>query len=289
MFPIESRGRSNEQMRFQRSGKKSIWTKKEISDAKPSRTIAKKRKRKVKNPETEEEETEMAGHDGNGEASQVTPPPKYRPATFDDLVEDKVVKGDQYILCMKCHEEGFYEFNGGRFKYSRYRDDRPTLEGSEDDTRINVTIKTGFGPAGIFPPRKRGIFNKRTSDNMLDNHIIADDNLCMARPDAYEKQHISEARRRIRELYELESKGKMYYTKKDGYQIYDVNMNARTLKNMLEKERSRYQDERYRWTDETRIELLRDSMMEALRLKIEVEANKNPKATEVNWDYEELE
>ena len=55
---------------------------------------------------------------------------------------------------------------------------------------------------------------------------------------------------------------------------------------MLEKDRSRYQDQRYRWT---RLELLRDSMTETLRLKIEIEANKNPKATEVNWNYEELE
>ena len=38
------------------------------------------------------------------------------------------------------------------------------------------------------------------------------------------------------------SKGRLYYTKKDGYEKYDVNMNARTLKNMLEKERSKYMD-----------------------------------------------
>ena len=31
---------------FQRPGKKNIWTKKEVSDAKPSRAPAKKRKRK---------------------------------------------------------------------------------------------------------------------------------------------------------------------------------------------------------------------------------------------------
>ena len=286
---------------FQRPGKKNIWTKKEVSDAKPSRAPAKKRKRKEEDLEVEDRDIELVPEqpsrnmsEENGDVqvpvNPVNPPaPRYRPVTYDDLTEDKVVKGDQYILCYKCHEEGYYEFNGGRYKYSSYNGDRPTLEGAEVDSKIKVTIKSGFGTEGIFPPRKRGIFNTRTSNNMLDNHIIAATNRCMSKTDPYEKQHVAEARRRIRELNELEEKGKTYYTKKDGYEKYDVNINARTLKNMLEKERSKYLDARYRWTDETRLELLRDSMTEPLRLKIEVEANKNPKATGEDWKYEELE
>ena len=43
---------------------------------------------------------------------------RYRPATYEDLTKDTVAMRDQYILCYECNEKGFYNFNGGKFKYS---------------------------------------------------------------------------------------------------------------------------------------------------------------------------
>ena len=131
----------------------------------------------------------MAGEDDQHVVAPVNPPtPRYRPVTYDDLTEDKVIKDDQYILCFKCYQEGYYEMNGGRFKYSNYSCDRPRLEGAEENSKIKVTIKVGMGPEGIFPPRKRGIFNKITSNNMLDKHILDAANRCTSKTDPYEEQ-----------------------------------------------------------------------------------------------------
>ena len=70
---------------------------------------AKNRRKKEENLEEEDKVEEMATR------IKAT---RYRPATYEDLTKDIVAKKDQYILCYKCNEKGFYEFNVGRFRYN---------------------------------------------------------------------------------------------------------------------------------------------------------------------------
>ena len=86
--------KADEQMRksFQRAGKKNIWTKKEVSDAKPSRAPAKKRKRKEEESEGEDRDIELVPEptsrnmmDENGEVP-VPVNPGNPPAPSENLI-----------------------------------------------------------------------------------------------------------------------------------------------------------------------------------------------------------
>ena len=102
-----------------------------IKDTRYMGRRTKNRRKKEENLEEEDKVEEMATR---------LEDTRYRPATYEDLTKDIVVRKDQFILCYKCYEKGFYEFNGGRYRYSNRNGERPTLEGAEEDSSIKVTI-----------------------------------------------------------------------------------------------------------------------------------------------------
>ena len=65
-------------------------------------------------------------------------------------------------------------------------------------------------------------------------------------------------------------------------------MKARDLKVNLAKAREVLEDNRYKWTGTTKLELLMKEMSERLRLKIRMDTGKDP-ANKTEWAYDKLE
>ena len=83
-------------------------------------------------------------------------------------------------------------------------------------------------------------------------------------------------------------KDQKFYTDRDGYQTFDTKMKARELKINLAKAKETSEDERCKWMDNTKKELLTKGMTKELRLKIETDMRRDPE-DKSKWTYEELE
>ena len=87
---------------------------------------------------------------------------------------------------------------------------------------------------------------------------------------------------------EPDNKDKKYYSNKDGYMKFTTDMKARELKANLANAREAIRDERWKWTENIKLELLTKQMSDTLRLKIKTDTGKDP-LDKSKWSYDDLE
>ena len=161
-----------------RTGKKTTdkWSKAEIKAAKPARKPEDKKKRKRKeeeDPNSDKEEDLTPATDNNMEIQ-----PTHRNVEFKDITGDYVNKKNQYIICQMCWNKNFYTVNNGRYKYNKW--DRPTLEGQTDGSEFVIEIGALLVEAeGILKPMKKGPYNRRIIESIIDEHYTDLDNRCI--------------------------------------------------------------------------------------------------------------
>ena len=242
-------------------------------------------------PNTSDPEDEEDGHEEVGEDNQSNMAPNdpvLRPIKYEDIMGNQVDLDSQYIICYECYQADKYIVQG---KHRRTNDgEKPTLVGVAGTEGTNFIItKKDPDEVGVLLPKKRGVTRKSMEDFRLDKHIIDPDNSCTVRDEEFEARKI-DARERLKKFdtKQIEDDKKKWYTYKDEYPKFSINMTAADLKRSLAKANEIYTDSRWRWTTILRLELLTKDMSNDLKLKIKTDKGIDPEKRS-EWKYEDLE
>ncbi len=128
---------------------------------------------------------------------------------------------------------------------------------------------------------------------LINKHIIDTTNDCLPKETPETKMRIKHAKVAISKFEktlsdEPDNKDKKYYSNKDGYMKFTTDMKARELKANLSNAKEAIRDERYKWTENIKLELLMKQMSDTLRLKIKTDTGKDP-LDKSKWSYDDLE